>query len=351
MMDLSGPTLKADINDILSDTSIPWNEFCGTTVMVTGATGLIGRMLVHVLASANTRYNLDLLIIAHGRDIEKCARLEKDFSIITVMGDIRKPLNTSKFPNQIDYIFHCAANTKSADMVARPVDVISISVDGTRNILELAHKYYCSGFLYMSSMEVYGQTELPEVVESDLGYLDLSNPRSSYPESKRLCEALCVAFMHQYKLPVKIARLSRTFGPGTQKDDMRVFAQFANSAFIGADIELHTEGNSLENYCYIADAVRGLFITLLKGKYGEAYNISNPSATATIREMAEILAKDVCDGNVNVVVKKPTDIHKYGYAPERGYRLNVDKLKALGWKPKYGLSDMYRRMLADWQGQ
>ncbi len=348
-MSLNGPTLKADINEILSDTNISWNEFYGTTVMVTGATGLIGGMLVHVLASANTKYNLNLLIIAHGRDIEKCARLEKDFGIITVIGDIRKPLNTSKFPSRIDYIFHCAANTKSSDMVARPADVISISVDGTRNMLELAHKYYCSGFLYLSSMEVYGQTDLPEVAESDLGYLDLSNPRSSYPESKRLCEALCTAWANQYGLPVKIARLAQTFGAGTPRDDTRIFGQFARSVLAGSDIELHTEGKSRGNYCYISDSVRALFTILIKGKDIEAYNIANPSASVTIREMAEIIAKDVYDGNIKVVLKAATDTHKYGYASETGYRLNIDKLKALGWIYKYGLSDMYRRMLADWQ--
>lgn len=350
-MSLNGPTLKADINEILSDTNISWNKFYGTTIMVTGATGLIGGMLVQVLASANTKYNLNLLIIAHGRDIEKCARLEKDFDIITVMGDIRKPLNTSKFPSRIDYIFHCAANTKSSDMVARPADVISISVDGTRNMLELAHKCYCSGFLYLSSMEVYGQTDLPEVAESDLGYLDLSNPRSSYPESKRLCEAFCTAWGNQYGLPVKIARLAQTFGAGTPGDDTRIFGQFARSVLAGSDIELHTEGKSRGNYCYISDSVRALFTILLKGKDIEAYNIANPSASATIREMADIVAKDVCDSKIKIISKIPVDIQTYGYAPKVGYRLNIEKLKALGWKPKYGLNDMYQRMLAYWQEQ
>jgi nucleoside-diphosphate-sugar epimerase len=216
-------------------------------------------------------------------------------------------------------------------------------------MLEMARERQCKGFVYLSSMEIYGRTALREVSESDLGYLDLSSPRSSYPESKRGCEMLCAAYAAQYGVPVKIARLAQTFGAGTPENDTRVYAQFARSALAGESIELHTEGNSRGNYCDIADAVRGLLAVLLKGKDGEAYNIANPAASATIREMAELVANEVCGGKIGVVVNVPEDMEKRGYAPDAGYTLNADKLKALGWSPKYGLDRMYRRMLADWR--
>jgi nucleoside-diphosphate-sugar epimerase len=234
-------------------------------------------------------------------------------------------------------------------MTAKPVDVISTEFDGTRNMLELAKEKGCISFLYLSSMEVYGQTKLHEVNESDLGSLDLSNPRSSYPEGKRLCEMLCVAYAYQYNLNVKIARLSQTFGAGTKKDDTRVFAQFARSTIAGMNIELHTEGKSKGNYCYTADTVRGLLTILLRGKPGEAYNISNPGASVTIREMAKIVASKVCANSVDVLVKVPDDVKMYGYASDVGYTISADKLISLGWFPKYGLSDMYKRMIEDWQ--
>jgi len=95
--------------------------------------------------------------------------------------------------------------------------------------------------------------------------------------------------------------------------------------------------------------VRGLLTVLLKGGSGETYNIANQKASATIREMAEIIANDVCGGGIRVVVNVPEDIQTRGYAPDAGYTLNADKLMALGWKPEYGLADMYKRMIADWQ--
>ena len=339
-----------DIAQILSDEAIPWRDMQGAAVLVTGATGLIGAAIVRVLLAANEKHGLGLQIIGSGRDAEKSRRLLQAYGLDAfVQHDIRNPFPDGALPPKLDYIFHCAAMTGSADMVAKPVDVIMTAVDGTRHVLELAKGRHCRSMVYLSSMEVYGQTDLPEVRETDLGFLDLANPRASYPESKRLCESLCVAYAKQYGTPVAIARLAQTFGASTPTDDKRVFAQFARKAMAGEDIELHTQGNSRGNYCCTADAVRGLLTILLKGSYGEAYNVANPDASTSIREMAHVVASDVCGGRISVTVRVPDNIAERGYAPDVGYRLNADKLKNLGWRPMYGLADMYTRMMADWR--
>jgi nucleoside-diphosphate-sugar epimerase len=342
--------LRADLHEIISDSNIRWDDLRDGTVLVTGATGLIGGALVRALSAANAQHNLNMRLIAHGRNRDKGNALAQERGAEFVGGDIRGGFTAAGITVGIDYIFHCAAVTNSADMAAKPVDVIATAIVGTKNVLESAREKSVKSMVYLSSMEVYGRTKLAEVREADLGYLDLSNPRSSYPESKRLCESLCVAYAAQYGVPVKIARLAQTFGAGTPKDDTRVFAQFARSAVAGRDIELHTEGKSHGNYCCVSDAVRGILTILLKGTNGEAYNIANPAASMTIREMAELVANEVAGGKIKVVVNVPEDIQKRGYAPDVGYILNTDKLNALGWQPKYGLADMYRRMFADWQG-
>jgi nucleoside-diphosphate-sugar epimerase len=339
------------MDDVSSDGNIPWNELKDSTVLVTGATGLVGGVLVRVLSAANAGRSLGMRLIAHARDEARCGALAQECDVEPVGGDLREPSSLAGITDRIDYVIHCAAITKSSEMVARPVDVITTAAQGTKNILELARERHCRSFLYLSSMEIYGRTDLREVGESDLGYLDLSDPRSSYPESKRFCEMLCVAYAKQYGFPAKIARLAQTFGAGTPKDDTRVFAQFARSAMTREHMELHTEGKSRGNYCDTADAARGLLTILLKGGDGEAYNVANPAASATIREMAERVANEVCGGDVEVLVKVPEDIGRYGYAPDTGFTLKVDKLSALGWTPKYGLEEMYRRMLLDWQGR
>ena len=340
-----------DREQITSDKSIPWRDMSGSSVFISGATGLIGSALLGALSAANDKHGLGMRLIAHSRDPGKGKTLSANAGTCFIAGDIRKPIAQEALPQSIDYIFHCAAMTKSTEMIKKPADVITAAVYGTVNMLDLAREKHCRGFVYLSSMEVYGQTQLREVREGDLGYINLANPRSSYPESKRLCEVLCVAYAAQHGVPTKIARLAQTFGAGSPMDDTRVFAQFARSAVAGESIVLHTEGKSRGNYCYTSDAVLGLLAVLLKGKPGEAYNIANPGASATIREMAELVADKVCGGNIKVVVSKAEDTGKLGYAPDTGYVLNADKLKALGWIPTYGLEEMYRRMIADWRGE
>jgi UDP-glucuronate decarboxylase len=339
--------LLNDMENMASDREIPWDEFNGKTVIVTGATGLVGSAIVRALYAAKIKYSLSLRVFALGRDGNKAKMLTDNYAAEFIDHDICRPFN---FSENVDYIFHCAAITNSQKMVSEPVEVIETSVLGTDNILRLAKEKHIKSMVYLSSMEIYGETDtkLKFINEEALGYIDLKNPRSCYPESKRMCESLCSSWCAQYGVPVKTARLAQTFGAGTSFDDPRVFAQFARSAMAGENIILHTEGKSRGNYCYITDTVRGLLLILFKGNDGEAYNIANPDASMTIREMAEMVADKITGGKVKALFEKPQDIENRGYAKDVTARLSAEKLMELGWKPEFGLEEMYQRMLRDW---
>lgn len=313
-------------NAYICSTDLPWDHLANSTILVTGAVGLIGKAIVRAINALNKKYVLNIRVIAHTRKTH---------------GDICTPLQLDK---SVDYVFHCAAVTKSADMAGKPLEVIRTSIDGTRNVLDFTRFANCKSVVYLSSMEVYGQIS-GEVTEDMLGYLDLSNLRNSYPESKRLCEMLCSAYYQQFAVPVKIARLAQTFGAGTSKNESRVFAQFARSAMNKNNIILHTEGISQGNYCYIADTVTALFTLLLKGENNQVYNIANPDTYMTIYDMAKLVASEY---GVSVVRDLPRNIETFGYAPTASYILNTDKIRKLGWKPTFNLLECYKRMIDDW---
>lgn len=322
---------------------LPYEEMKETTVLVTGATGLIGVSIVRALVAIG-----DIKVIAHVRNREKAeeiygALLQKNVELY--VDDITKEINVSE---DIDYIFHCASITTSKTMIEKPVETICTSVEGTKNILELAKNKKSKSVIYVSSMEMYGAFNNlnHDVTEKDLGYVDNLKIRSNYPESKRLCENMCIAYMSEYNIPVKIARLAQTFGAGILPGENRVFAQFAKSAIKGKDIVLHTKGMSEGNYCYTRDCITGLLTILLKGKNGEAYNVSNPESHITIADMAYMVADKIAEGRIKVVFDIPSE-NKFGYAADTKMKLNSSKLQALGWKPEIGLEEAYKRMILD----
>ena len=334
--------LEEDLKYI-ANYSLPYEEMKETTVLVTGATGLIGVSIVRALVAIG-----DIKVIAHVRNREKAeeiygALLQKNVELY--VDDITKEINVSE---DIDYIFHCASITTSKTMIEKPVETICTSVEGTKNILELAKNKKSKSVIYVSSMEMYGAFNNlnHDVTEKDLGYVDNLKIRSNYPESKRLCENMCIAYMSEYNIPVKIARSAQTFGAGILPGENRVFAQFAKSAIKGEDIVLHTKGMSEGNYCYTRDCITGLLTILLKGKNGEAYNVSNPESHITIADMAYMVADKIAEGRIKVVFDIPSE-NKFGYAADTKMKLNSSKLQALGWKPEIGLEEAYKRMILD----
>lgn len=328
-------------------------NFEDSVFFITGATGLIGSVLIKALLKYNALYCHCCRVIGLVRDIQKVEKIfdmEKadsnlEFCICDVTGNI-------SYNGKVDYVIHAASETKSINMISNPVETIWTSVCGTKNMLDFACSKKVKGFVYLSSMEVFGKAKSKDkrVTEKQLGYIDLENVRSCYPESKRLAENMCVCYLKEYGLPVTVARLAQTFGAGVPSSDMRVFAQFARSIINNQDIVLHTSGNSYGNYVYTADAAVALFLLLKEGVSGEVYTVVNEESTMRIKDMAYLLANEIAGGQLSVVFDIPND-DKYGYAPDTILSLSSQKLRDLGWQPKYGLKESYERLILDWSAE
>ncbi len=325
----------------------PREQLVGSTVFVTGATGLIGSHIVKALAAANRICGSDIRIIAFARSKDKAQKVFGDLlernDIQLEIGDVNKPI---AFDGKVDFIVHGASPTSSRYFVTNPVETIVTALAGTRHILDFAKEKRIRGMVYLSSLEVYGtpaQDHGP-VREQDYGYLDPLSVRSSYSEGKRMTECLCASYCKEYGVPVKIARLSQTFGTGVEYHDGRVFAEFARCAIEGRDIVLHTQGNTVRSYCYTKDAVSALLYILTRGEAGEAYNVTNMDTAISVRDMAKLVAERVAGGKIKVVFDLPKDLDSYGYNPEMVIRLDAAKLAGLGWHPTVGLEEMYVRM-------
>ncbi len=313
---------------------------------ITGATGLVGSVLIKALVFANEHYDLKNEVIAEVRNLEKAKKVFSGYKdIVFNVGDVREAIS---YTGDVDYIVHAASETKSKNMIDFPVETLWIALSGAKNLLDFAYKKKIEKMVFLSSMEAFGTVDTEErVPEEKLGYIDLRKVRSCYPESKRMVENMCVCYSSEYGVPVTIARLAQTFGAGVPSEDTRVFAQFARSAMSGDDIVLHTTGESYGNYIYTADAAIAIFTLIKKGISCECYTIANEGSSMQIKNMAELVASCVADGKIGVTVDIP-DGNQFGYAPDVKLKLDASKLQALGWKPQIDLKESYERMIKSW---
>lgn len=328
---MNNSIFEEDIKNIINDFDM--SVFDGKTILVTGATGLIGKLCVKSLL--NSGYNTQ--VIALVRDEEKAKNIFGESKRLTyLVQDINQRINTTR---RVDYIIHAASTTSSKDFVEKPVETIYTAINGSRNILEFAKNKRLEGMVYLSSLEIYGVNEKENIKERDYGYIDILNPRSSYSESKKMVETMCISYGTEYGVPVKIARLAQTFGAGVSISDNRVFAQFAKAIINKENIVLHTKGETKRNYCYTTDAVRGIFTILSKGENNNAYNVANENSYCSISEMAHLLE------NEYTKVEYKIDEVNRGYNPTVKIALNTEKLNALGWEAKVNLKEMFDRLI------
>lgn len=334
--------MNEDTQELYRSGRVDFSFFGGKNIFITGATGIIGYNLIHTFDYVNKFLEKPIVLYALVRDDYKAKKLFGNLKHLHIVnGDV---CNSIFLKESIDYIIHGASITSSNAFVHNPVDVIETAVNGTNNILKFAKEKKVNGFVYLSSMEVYGTPNSDELItESYNTNINTMDVRSSYSESKRMCENLCTAYNKQYNIPVFVLRLTQTFGAGVNYSDNRVFAEFARCVIEKRNIVLHTNGMTKRSYLYTMDAVAAILTVIQKGTIGEAYNVANEGTFCSIYDMAELVCKKCANGKIDVDICRE-DIQNRGYAPEMIMKLSCNKINKLGWYPRYGLEEMFRRL-------
>lgn len=338
---------KEDLTTIITTSFVPWDKLQDSSLLISGATGMIGSCLIDAIMFRNRESGLNCKVFALSRNGEKARSRFAGWSgssLLQVLeGDVNQDISPF-LPNNVDYVLHLASNTHPVAYASDPIGTILTNIVGTRNMLEAASSRGARRFLFASSNEIYGENRGDKELfdESYLGYIDCNSLRAGYPESKRSGEALCQAYLKQRGLDIVIARLTRSFGPSLLPSDTKAMSQFLRNGASKEDIVLKSKGDQLYSYTYAADAVTGLLTVLLKGECGQAYNVAEESFDIPLKEIAGIIAEEA---GTKVVFDLPDAVEAAGFSKATKARLDGSKLRALGWKAHYSLKQGIGRTL------
>lgn len=334
--------LEEDLKLIVKE-NISWEKLMGKTVLITGASGMIGIYMLRTLLLLNEERDYNIRVLAMLRNPVKLPQEVRENPAVDILvQDVTEQLEVVE---EVHYIIHAASPASPLIMQNQPVETIAANTIGTFNTLKLAKEKDAEGYMFISSREIYGQPQEGQefFFENTYGFVDQLNPRSCYSEGKKAAETMCVCYHEEYGLNTKIARLAHTYGPGMSIYDGRVQADFLKNVYHNENIVLKSEGTAVRTYTYIADAVAGLYRVLLNSE-DVVYNIGNEEGKVSIRELADIMVDIYPERGLKLVFDIPEGGTK-GTAPYTLGILNSEKLRKIGWKPKFSVREGFKRTL------
>ena len=343
-MTMRNSVIESDLKYIIG-ANLPWELLKNKTILVSGATGFLPAYMAETFLYLNQIRKLNIKVLGLVRNIEKAhvrfSHYKGNKNLIFIRQDVCDKI---KLPDDVHFIIHAASQASPKVFYADPVGTVTPNVIGTSNLLNLAVEKKVGCFLFFSTSGVYGHVDASSypIKENCFGHLDSMDLASCYLESKRMGENMCVAWMHQYGVPVKIVRPAITYGPGLRLDDGRSFADFIANIVNYQDIEIFSDGKALRNFCYLADATLGFFTVMLKGKAGEAYNIASDHEISII-DLAKVLVEKVFPERKLKVIMKTDTSKNYLRINFSRTAVDITKAKALGWKLSFPLEEGFRR--------
>lgn len=339
--------LKQDLEALLEVTPSPWEKLRGAQLFITGGTGLFGRWMLESILWANDRLRLGtrVTVLVRRPEVwrEQAPHLSSNPALTIHQGD----LLTFPFPSgRFSHVLHLAAPS-GASQNSDPLKLFDILVNGTRRALDFAVQAKTERFLFCSSGAVYGRHPkmTPTVDEMCREAPDPLDPASCYDEGKRAAELLCALYFRQKQLSTVVARCFSVVGPFLPLDWHYAAGNFVRDALAGGPVKVAGDGTPERSYIYMADLAWWLWIILLDGKSGRAYNVGSDEAV-NIEELARRTAACFSPPLEVAVATRPTP----GQTPQRQVPDLLRAKNELGIKVRVGLDEALQRTVTFYSG-
>jgi len=264
---------------------VPVTTLAGKTVLVTGASGIVGTHFLYGLMHCQQQLGLPVRVygVVQQGVPDHLKSLVDEGYVSIIVGNMAGNGFVSDLP-RADFIVHAATYGQPGRFIEEAQSTLKLNTVATFGLLE---KLLAGGqFLFVSSSEVYSGLTNPPFSEDQIGTTNTTHARSCYIEAKRCGEAICNAYRVR-GISAKSARLSLGYGPGTRPRDKRVMYSLIEKGLMEKTIRLLDRGEARRTYCYISDAVHMMWRILLEGTE-PVYNVGGTSHT-TIAELASLI--------------------------------------------------------------
>ena len=266
-----------------------------STVLVTGGAGFIGSALVRYLLRETdvSVVNVDKLTYAGNLATLEPIKNHPRHHFEQVDICDREALESLFATYQPDAVMHLAAETHVDRSIDSPATFVESNINGTFALLETARHYWQKldssakerfRFLHVSTDEVFGTLSGEALFSETSPYA----PRSPYAASKAAADHLVRAWFHTYGFPVIITNCSNNYGPYQYPE--KLIPVVVMKALAGEPIPVYGEGNSVRDWLFVDDHVRGLLRVLERGIPGETYAIGGRNEVRTIELVRQVCA-------------------------------------------------------------
>ena len=297
--------------------------------LVTGCAGFIGSNLVDILLDRKYKViGVDNLRTGNKKNLILASR-NKNFKFVKF--DLLRRNKIEKiFSQNIDIIFHMAANADVRKGYHKPINDLKFNTILTFNILEEMRKRKIKKIVFCSTGSIYGETKQIPTPEN----ANFPIQTSMYGASKLACEGLLQAYSEAYNIKSYIFRFVSILGPryshGHVIDFFRKLNKNKNKLNILGD------GNQKKSYLHVYDCIKAILkvINYKKNKLVNVYNLGNKNYIS-VKQSVRIITK--------YLKLKPDLIFqnsKRGWVGDVPYiLLDTQKIEKLGWKAKYSIKE------------
>jgi len=312
-------------------------------ILITGGAGFIGSHLAErLLEKEDEVYVIDNF--STGK-LENIRHFFSESKFHLTVGTILDEKTLEPLVEVCDQVYNLAAAVGVRLIIEKPVETIETNILGTEIVLKLANKYK-KKVLVPSSSEVYGKgNHVPFTEEDDRTYGPTTKSRWSYASSKAVDEFLAMAYFHEKKLPLVIARLFNTIGPRQTGSYGMVVPSFVQQALLGHPITVYGDGEQTRSFTYVDDVVSALLKLMEHPQaVGEVFNVGN-TEEVSINDLAS-LVKKLTDSQSQIVHIPYEQAFEKGFEDMQRRVPDITKIKKLiGFNPTVSLEEGIRKIM------